>query len=384
MTIYENDKTEFLIFITPALVSFGAALLLGVLQIYISIALVGMLVGLEEFSNPLYEPIWSLILLFSSQIAGSIIILFGIRWLKVKNVEHASVNRYASLSTLFFTTLTWSLIIISAIVITILIEFYQLEAPVTGLSMLIIPEEILSPITILIFFAPLVIGAPIFEELTYRRLLIPLLEERGMTSTGAVMASSIFFIFLHIPADLIYGNITGTVLHISSVAIIGFAVGISYIKTRNVIYPIFVHGVINGISAVPAVLIEGSDLATLYEIFYLLIIVVIGLLYLTYLLLLNLKDLKPINIQGILSFNTQSFYGFLLISLGLFLIHTFLTIFLQEIAAVSAILLLSFLINPLALIILVLIIRHLESQDVSADQINVQKTYQLYESRGEE
>ena len=335
---------------------------------------------LEEFNNPLYEPVWSLILLFLSQIVGSVIILFGIRWLKVKNAKYASVNRYASLSTLFFTTLIWSLIIISAILITILIEFYQLEAPVTGLSILLIPEEILSPITMLIFFAPLVIGAPLFEELVFRRLLIPLLEERGMTPTGAVMASSIFFVLLHVPTDLIQGNITGTVFHTSSIAIIGFAVGISYIRTRNVIYPIFIHGIINGISAVPTVLVEGSDLARLYEIFYLLIIVVIGLLYLTYLLLLNLKNLKPINIQDIMSFNTEGFYGYLLVSLGLFLIHTVFSIFLQDI---SAVLLSIFLINPLAFIILVLLIRYLESQNEKSDHPKIQKTYELFESREE-
>jgi len=379
LTIYES-KNEFLTFLTPAFVSFGAVLILGVLQVYISIPLIGVLVKLEEFSNPLYEPVWSLILLFLSQIVGSVIILLGIRWLKVKNVKHGYINRYASISTVFLTSLTWSIIIISAIMITILIEFYQLEAPVTGLYVLLIPEEILSPITILIFFAPLVIGAPLFEELVYRRLLIPLLEERGMTSEGAVMASSIFFTLLHVPADLIQGNITGTVLHISSVVIIGFAVGISYIRTRNVIYPIFIHGVINGISAVPTVLIEGSDLATLYEIFYLLIIVAIGLLYLTYLLLLNLKNIQPINIQSIMSFNTKGFYGYLLISLGLFLIHTVISIILQE---VSAVLLSAFLINPLALIILVLVIKYLESQNEKlSENPTVQEKYQLFDSRG--
>ncbi|MFW9904839.1 MAG: lysostaphin resistance A-like protein [Candidatus Thorarchaeota archaeon] len=357
MTIYE-DKNEFLTFLTPALVSFGAALFLGVLQIVVIIALFAILMRFNEFTDPLYEPIWNLIILFLSQILATIIIfLWGIPWLKVKNVRQFPVNKYIFISVLFLICLTWAIIIVKTVIIAIVIDFFQLETPKTAAEALLIPKEILSPITIIIFFAPLIIGAPLFEELVYRRILIPLLEERGMTTAGAVLASSIFFTLLHLPPDLLYGNMTGTILHISSVGILALALGISYIKTRNIVYPILIHGVINGISAVPVVLIEGSDLAMLYEIFYLFIIVIIGILYLLYLLWSNLKDSKAINIEYVkskISFNNEGFYGYLTISLGLLLLHTIVSIFMQVISAL--------IINPIALIIIFILIRRTEYQ----------------------
>ncbi|MFX1285925.1 MAG: lysostaphin resistance A-like protein, partial [Promethearchaeota archaeon] len=235
MTIDENND-KFLTFLTPALLSFSAALLLTVLQVFISIFLVGILMRLPDFGNPLYEPVWNLILLFLSQILSSLIIVFWlIPWLKLRDERQSPLNWNTFFSTLLLICLTWVLIIIKTILIVIPIESLQLEPPRTGLEALIISEEILSPVTIIILFAPLVIGAPLFEELVYRRILIPLLEQRGMPSIGALIASSLFFTFLHVPSDLLNGNITGTVLHISSVIILGFVLGISYIKTRNVI-----------------------------------------------------------------------------------------------------------------------------------------------------
>ncbi len=379
MTTNER-KNEFLTFLTPALVSFGAAVFLGVVQILVAIPLLGLFMRLNEFSNPLYGPIWNLIILFLSQILGTVIILrWGIPWLKVENVRQFPVNWYTFISNLFLISLTWALIIVKTIIMAILIDFFQLETPRTGLEAFLIQEEIISPITIIIFFAPLVIGAPLFEELVYRRLLIPLLEERGMNTGGAVLASSIFFTLLHLPSDLLYGNTTGMILHISSVVIIAFVLGISYVKTRNIVYPILIHGVVNGISAVPTILIEGSDLAVLYKIFSFILIVMIGILYLLYLLWRNFKDSQTINIESIrskISINNEGFYGYLIISLGLLLLHTISSIFLQVISALF--------ISPIVLIILLVIIRNTEYQKEKLSEYHMtQEAFLTVESSDE-
>ncbi|UCG01120.1 MAG: CPBP family intramembrane metalloprotease [Candidatus Heimdallarchaeota archaeon] len=156
-----------------------------------------------------------------------IIFLWGIPWLKVKNVRQFPVNKYIFISSLFLICLTWAVLILKTVIIAI-IDFFQLETPRTGLEALLIPKEILSPITIIIFLVPLVIGAPLFEEMVYRRILIPLLEERGMSTAGAVLASSIFFTLLHLPPNLLNRNMTGSFLHISSVIILALVLGISY------------------------------------------------------------------------------------------------------------------------------------------------------------
>jgi len=328
--------------------------LLLVLQVIVSILLVGILMRLPEFSDPLYTPVWNLIILFLSQILGSVIIwLWIIPWLKLKYIRQSPHNHYAMISTLLLICLTWALIIVATIIIIISIKILQLETPRGGLEVLLIPKEILSPVTIIIFFVPLILGAPLFEELVYRRTLIPLLEERGMSPAGAVLASSLFFTLLHLPADLLNGNITGTIIHISSVLILAFVLGISYIKTRKLIYAMLIHGVVNGISAVPSILIEGTDLTTLYNIFYLFILVGVGLIYLLYLLWCNLKDLKAINIENIkskTSINNIGFYGYLIISLGLLTMHTISLVFFQTITIL--------IISPVLLLVLWIIIRN--------------------------
>jgi membrane protease YdiL (CAAX protease family) len=334
LEIHENSKT-FTTYLTPALVSFGAGILLLVLQVIVSFPIVGILFNLPEFGDPLYDPIWNLLILFGGQITGTIVVLLWlIPWLRVKYIEQFPLTANASITIIFIICLTWALLIAKSVVLLIFIDIFQLETPSGGLEqVLVLSEEIISPVTILIFFAPLVLGAPLYEELVYRRILIPLLEKNGMSSFGAVIASSLFFTLLHAPTDLIYGNLTGTVLHISSVLILGFVFGLIYIKTRNVIYPMVIHGVVNGISAIPTILVEDTALTFAYEIFLLIIVVIVGLIYLVYLFLKYRRKYTSIKRQfmlGMKSVRNKGFYGYLIISLGLLSIHTLISVFLVE------------------------------------------------------
>jgi membrane protease YdiL (CAAX protease family) len=352
MEHYE-EKNQFFTFLTPALVSFGSGVLLLVLQIIASIPLVGIFYNLPEFGDPLYNPIWNLIILFAGQMLGTILVLFFlIPWLRVREVEFSPLNRYAFSSTLLIICGTWALIILKSVVLVLYIEYFQLEAPKTGLDPLLLSEEIINPMTFLIFFVPITIGAPIFEELVYRRLLIPLLEKRGLSSLGAVLASSLFFTFLHAPADIINGNITGTILHLTSVLILAFALGFTYIKTRNIIFPMLIHGVVNGIPLLPLILPEGTDIAMVYETFYL-IMVAVGLIFFLYLFLklsMERDIIKQRLFTGNIPINSIGFYGYFIISLGLLAIHTISSVYLLELS--------SLVVSPLLLIVIWLMIKN--------------------------
>ncbi|MFX1286547.1 MAG: hypothetical protein ACFFB5_23120, partial [Promethearchaeota archaeon] len=126
-------------------------------------------------------------------------------------------------------------------------------------------------------------------------------------------------------------------------------------ETRNVIYPMLIHGVINGISIVPVILIEGTELATLYEIFYYTVIIGIGSIYLLYLFWCILKDSKAFKIKNI-GFKeviiNRGFAGYLIISSGLLLLHTISSVFFQVISVL--------IITPITLIFLLIITRKTE------------------------
>lgn len=321
MVIYERDN-EFLNFLTPALVSVGGSILLVVFQVLVAIPLVGLLTNLPEFADPLYAPVWDLIILFLSQVLGTIIIIaLIIPWLKIKHVEKYSLRGKTFVDTILLICLIWALIFVISTLMVILIEFFNLEEPRSGLSELLIPEEIMSPLTVIFLLAPIVIGAPLFEELLYRRILIPLLEERGMSPLGAVLASSLFFTLLHAPTDIISGNYTGTVVHLTAVLVLAFGLGFSYIKTRNILYPMIIHGGINAISTIVTVVQYDSELLMRYMEFVL-IVVLIGFVYAIFIVWRKKTKFRDV-VRRMPHINiTRSFLGYLVISLGLLTFQT--------------------------------------------------------------
>ncbi|MFW9854451.1 MAG: lysostaphin resistance A-like protein [Candidatus Thorarchaeota archaeon] len=344
---------SFLNFFIPALVSVGAIILLQTMQLIVLIPLSALVFNLSEFKDPLFVPIWNLLVLFLSQIMGTaIVLLLLIPWIRVKAIKHSPIYRSSFFSTTLVICSTWAFMSLIARIFLASIELFRFETPKTGLSILVLSEEIISPVTITILFAPLVLGAALYEELVYRRVLIPLLEVRGMNSFTAVIASSLFFTISHAPADLINGNITGTVIHLSSVLIMAFVLGFTYVKTRNIIYPMIIHGVINGITAVPTILPDGTLLADAYDFIYLVIFVLIGLMYTSYHLIGYLNNISVISsqiIDMISSINNIGFAGYLVISLGLLTLHTLSIIYFNGLAMVV--------LNPVLLITILFIIR---------------------------
>jgi len=120
--------------------------------------------------------------------------------------------------------------------------------------------QVYDPVFLLLYFGTLVIAAPLYEELAFRRVLIPMLEDRGMSPGGAAMATAIIFASAHTPNDLINGNLRFALDHFFPIVIIGFAMGAVYIYTRNVIYPMIMHGIYNGISALATIGLETESL----------------------------------------------------------------------------------------------------------------------------
>lgn len=154
------------------------------------------------------------------------------------------------------------------------------------------------PFSILLYLLTLTLGAATFEEYVFRRTLIPSLETRGFSPIAAVFASSLIFSLSHLPNDLLNGNIPFTIEHLMSTFLLGLILGIAFIQTRHVIYPIFLHMFYNGYSGVSTIaqlLSQLQGYTTLLNITTLLLIalILIGLVAILYSAWKLLSEAEP-------------------------------------------------------------------------------------------
>ena len=193
--------------------------------------------------------IQSLLVMFISQLVGILVIYVIIMPLmRIKDVTKSALTIKKSGNTILLFCLTVSILIISNFIITSIFNVFNL-IPQSGYSgILLNSTQANNPLNVIIYYLPFIIGAPIFEEFLYRRTLIPLLEKRGMTSFTAIIIISIIFAVAHLPNDIINGNIYGGIIHVVGVFYISISLGISYILTRNILFPIIIHSLINLIS----------------------------------------------------------------------------------------------------------------------------------------
>lgn len=111
-------------------------------------------------------------------------------------------------------------------------------------------ELLEDPIFYILFFSTLVFGAAIWEELAFRRTFIPYLERRGMGTFWVLAISSLLFSLMHTPVDLLSGSVRFAIVHFFSTFAGGFALGFLYMRTRNILWPIFLHGLVNGVAGI--------------------------------------------------------------------------------------------------------------------------------------
>ncbi|MFX1251639.1 MAG: lysostaphin resistance A-like protein [Promethearchaeota archaeon] len=273
MLIKEKNET-WLNFFTPALVVAVGGALFGFLNLLpvLVLPLVGPVLPFELDLVTI-----SLLQAFLSQIIGAVIIFFVlIPFFKVKKVEYQTVSGFNFLRTILLACFTFAGgYLISRVLIIIFLGLGLVPQSGYG-SFFLTAEHVANPFIIVLYFAVPTIGAPVFEELLYRRMLIPLLEERGMAPFAAVVASSLIFAFGHLPNDLLNGNLAGAVVHISNVLIIGLVLGLTYILTRNILFSMIIHGLINFMSFLgPFVLVmENDGLLAVYGLTSLLILLV--------------------------------------------------------------------------------------------------------------
>jgi membrane protease YdiL (CAAX protease family) len=242
---FKDESKNKYSFLAPALVLSAGMALMAVIQVVIlSIEIITPQLIFGE--DPI---IANLAILFLSQIIGTVVLVFIIiPLLKVKSTEYAATSSNNLLKTILTLCIGFSIVYVSSQILVSIFSILGLGIENSYSAVLLTTEHLNNPFNIILQFTAVSIGAPLFEELLYRRTMIPLLEKRGASPVAAVFAMSIVFALSHTINDLVNGNITYTITHFWNVFLIGATCGIAYILTRNVLYPILIHGVINLLS----------------------------------------------------------------------------------------------------------------------------------------
>lgn len=89
------------------------------------------------------------------------------------------------------------------------------------------------PASLVLFFLTAAIAAPFFEETLFRGFILPSLT-RYMPTWGAVLASSLLFAVVHLSLS-----------EVAPLTALGIVLGLSYVKTRNLLVPMVLHGLWN-------------------------------------------------------------------------------------------------------------------------------------------
>lgn len=186
---------------------------------------------------------------FISQMVTAMVLLLMLSPLKVRRVDYAKPDMKGLKQTMLTIAGIMGVMLAGTLVLNSMFLLLGL-IPETGYTgvILIGEEHLADPMNVVIFYAVGSVGAPIFEELLYRRITIPMCESRGMGTFSAVFTSTLAFAFAHVPLDILNGNLAGATLHFWTTFITGFGLGVLYVLTRNILFPILVHAAFNALS----------------------------------------------------------------------------------------------------------------------------------------
>jgi len=96
-----------------------------------------------------------------------------------------------------------------------------------------------------LFLFSFVILAPVFEELMFRKYVMGRLLQTNLNHQLVLLVSTFIFAIIHTFADIRYGTVGFAFYHFVIVFGGGWALGAIYIKSRNIMYPILIHGLGN-------------------------------------------------------------------------------------------------------------------------------------------
>ncbi len=100
-------------------------------------------------------------------------------------------------------------------------------------------DQLSVTIFMFLFLVYQLILKPLFSEFIFRRTAIPLLEDRGLSPSHAVLLTSIGYCLLLLPMFFDNTNLLSNIYWTISTFLFGIGTGIVYILTRNVLLSVF-------------------------------------------------------------------------------------------------------------------------------------------------
>ncbi|MFX0172914.1 MAG: type II CAAX prenyl endopeptidase Rce1 family protein [Candidatus Hodarchaeota archaeon] len=183
----------------------------------------------------------------------------------------------------------------------------------------------------LLFLIYQLVTIPLFTESIYRRVIIPLLEDRGLSPIYAVILSSLAFCLLDLPYYISSTNYLGTLFWFISTFLYGSATGIIYILTRNILFSILYASIYHfyRIADFLGRILHYEFLILIRDLIHLLtflgsILIISYIIWITINDILADKWIKVIKIKSAPNIK-RGVVGYFIISVGLVVIQLFVT-----------------------------------------------------------
>lgn len=176
----------------------------------------------------------AILAILSGLLVGLIVYFVFIPRLNVLDVDYKKPDKIGFIIVLF----VFGFVIFYRFLMTVLFEFFGTEIYFTMPWFVWNNDLLLDSQFMVLFLIYQLIINPLFTELVYRRTVIPLLEDRGLSPFSAVIISSFGHCLFSLPYYIYNPNYLANLYWFMSTFIFGFATGIIYILTRNVLFPI--------------------------------------------------------------------------------------------------------------------------------------------------
>ncbi|MFX1514755.1 MAG: type II CAAX prenyl endopeptidase Rce1 family protein [Promethearchaeota archaeon] len=256
-------ENSYLNLFTPAVIV-AAGYFLFNLMFWLILLIALLLIDVE---NPFR--IWSFITIFANFSVCVIIYLIIIPKLKIRDTEYKEATPINFAVVGLVTCMT----IFSQALLKGLAELFDIG----WIYQFPIPENLEDPAFEILYLFLLLMSIALFTELFSRRTTIPLLEDRGVRPVYAVILSSLGNGLIILPLYIIQIfqirlNMPSMVLEFTSIAVFGFFAGITYIITRNILFPILVGFLYNSYEMI-GLLGRSLEIEMLVTIFNLIFII---------------------------------------------------------------------------------------------------------------
>ena len=164
----------------------------------------------------------------------------------------------------------------------------------------------------------------IFNEIVFRRALIPTLEDRGSSPFHAVLLAALGSSFIDLPAMFLKPKYPYDIYHFLTVILLGICAGLIYISTRNILFPILFSVLFSFYRSLD--FFVHNDFQSFFGLINI-VIALLGLLLTVYIIYGLIVVKQPPKLIKVIKIKSSSkilkgVLGYLAISLGLLTIQT--------------------------------------------------------------